>query len=196
MIYEYLFLAILFAYLRAKSFDHLWEVKIKAPYLILSCFVLQLIAMYLYDYSAFTKWFSLFIAASYLLLSIGALINKHLPGFILFSVGMFLNFLVIIINGGRMPVSSKALEAANLSHYIEILESGYRKHQLINEHTMLPFLGDVIPLHLPYALFDKVISIGDVIITFGMCIFFFYTITGIKSYVDIFHKNKKGLEID
>ncbi len=193
MIYEYVVAIIIIAYLKQRYFSSLWDVKIKAPALILGCFIIQVGSMYFYQETpAYAKWFSVLILLSYFLLSIGAWLNRNLPGFRLFSIGMFMNFLVIACNGGRMPVSSKALEAANLSHYIDILETGYKKHQLMNESTILPFLGDVVPLHFPYALMNMVVSIGDLVITFGMCLFFFITITNYKmfSFQDL--RKKKG----
>jgi hypothetical protein len=183
VIYEYVVAIIIIAYLQKKSFSSLWEVKIKAPSLIVGCFIIQVGAMYFYQETpSYARWFLVFILLSYLLLSIGAWMNRNLPGFGLFSIGMFMNFLVIACNGGRMPVSRNALEEANLSHYIDILETGYKKHQLMNESTILPFLGDVVPLHFPYALMNMVVSVGDLVITFGMCLFFFVTITNNKKF--------------
>jgi hypothetical protein len=193
VIYEYVLLTIIIAYSINRNFSSLWEVKIKAPALIFGCFLIQVGSMYFYkDTPTISWWFSLLILLSYLLLSVAAWLNKSLPGFKLFSIGMFMNFLVIASNGGRMPVSSKALEEANLSHYINILESGYRKHQLMNETTILPFLGDVVPLHFPYALMNMVVSVGDLFITLGMCLFFFLTITNSKVFRRK-HKEQAGL---
>jgi uncharacterized membrane protein len=193
VIYEYVVAVIIIAYLKQRSFSSLWEVKIKVPSLIFGCFIIQVGSMYFYQETpTVARWFSVLILVSYLLLSIGAWLNRNLPGFRLFSLGMFLNFLVIACNGGRMPVSSKALEAANLSHYIDILEKGYKKHQLMNESTIFPFLGDVIPLHIPYALMNMVVSVGDLIITFGMCLFFFLTITEMKASPFHFRRKSEG----
>ena len=177
MIYEYVVLTIIIAYSMNRSFSPLWDVKIKAPALIFSCFIIQVGSIYFYkDTPIVASLFSVLIVISYLLLAVGAWLNRALPGFRLFSAGMFMNFLVIVSNNGRMPVSAHALEQANLGHYIEILKMGYKKHQLMNDNTILPFLGDVIPLHFPYALMNMVVSVGDLFITLGMCLFFFITI--------------------
>lgn len=182
VIYEYVLVTIFISFIISRSFASLWEVEIKAPILIFSCFIIQVGSMYVYQDAPLSGWFSALILLSYLLLAIGAWLNRKLPGFRLFSIGMILNLLAIASNDGRMPVASKALETANLSHYIEILQSGYRKHQLMDEATILPFLGDVIPLHFPYALMNIVVSVGDLLITLGMCIFFFVTITQNKFF--------------
>jgi hypothetical protein len=183
MIFEYVVATILISYLLKRSFSALWEVKIKASSLIFGSFIIQIGAMFFYQETAFyARGFLFLITLSYLLLSLGAWLNRDLPGFRIFSFGLFLNFLVIACNGGRMPVSSNALEESNLSHFIEILETGYRKHQLMNDSTVLPFLGDIIPLYFPFALMNMVVSIGDLFITLGMCLFFFLTITESKVF--------------
>lgn len=181
MIYEYVVLTIIVAFIISRSFKGLWEVEIKAPILIFGCFIIQVGSMYFYQNTPVVSVvFSILILMSYLLLAIGAWLNRMLPGFRFFSLGMLFNFVAISTNGGRMPVSDEALEEANLGHYVQMLEEGYRKHQLMTESTILPFLGDVIPLHLPYALMNMVVSIGDLFVTLGMCMFFFMTITQIK----------------
>jgi hypothetical protein len=74
------------------------------------------------------------------------------------------------VNGGRMPVSVEAAQFLG-REYIDALQAGvYGKHQAITRETLLPFLGDIIPLSPPYPR-QQVISIGDVIINVGA--FFF-----------------------
>jgi hypothetical protein len=97
-------------------------------------------------------------------------VNRNQPGFNYILIGVFLNFLVMAVNGGRMPVS---LEAASVldPFYSDILKDGiYGKHQLLTSATHLGFLGDIIPLSNPYPR-EHVISIGDVIMSIGAFIF-------------------------
>jgi hypothetical protein len=97
-------------------------------------------------------------------------VNRQQPGFYYILIGVFLNFLVMAINGGRMPVSLEAASVLDPS-YSEVLQSGiYAKHQLLNSATHLGFLGDIIPLSNPYP-WHKIISIGDVIMNIGGFIF-------------------------
>jgi hypothetical protein len=44
------------------------------------------------------------------------------------------------------------------------------KHFALNDSTILPFLGDIIPISSPYPR-SQVISIGDVIMNFGIFIY-------------------------
>jgi hypothetical protein len=97
-------------------------------------------------------------------------VNRNQPGFNYILIGVFLNFLVMAINGGRMPVSLESALILDPS-YAEALQGGiYAKHQLLTNATRLGFLGDIIPLSNPYPN-AKVISIGDVIMNIGGFIF-------------------------
>jgi hypothetical protein len=75
-------------------------------------------------------------------------------------LGMALNALAIVANGGRMPVSPGAWEAAGLGESAQ-----HSNVRLGAEH--LGFLGDIfaLPAALPLA---NVFSVGDLLIGFGM----------------------------
>ena len=98
-------------------------------------------------------------------------INRNLPGLVLILIGVFLNFLVISVNGGRMPVSAEAAAAID-PMYVEVFkaaitESEYAKHILLTESSNLKFLADIIPLSKPYPI-TQIISIGDVVMNIGI----------------------------
>lgn len=97
-------------------------------------------------------------------------LNRHLKGFQLIFYGVLLNFIVMALNGGRMPVSLEAAQVLD-PMYAEALKSGlYAKHTALVETTRLGFLGDVIPLTSPYPK-QQVISIGDVVMNVGVFLF-------------------------
>lgn len=92
--------------------------------------------------------------------------NRHLPGAIWIVLGLFLNFLVISLNGGFMPGSAAAREIAGMPPL-----SGRTMNIIpLSDTTILPFLGDILPLPkgIPFA---NVFSIGDILITVGGIIF-------------------------
>ncbi|MCA1031395.1 DUF5317 domain-containing protein [Bacillus timonensis] len=107
-------------------------------------------------------------------------INRNYRGMSLILVGVFLNFIVMAVNGGRMPVSAEA--AAILDpYYLQTLKDGlYAKHTLLVESTKLGFLGDIIPLSNPYPR-TQVISIGDVIMNIGVFYFIQYLMVDLKN---------------
>lgn len=89
--------------------------------------------------------------------------NLHLAGMGVLTVGLALNLLAVVVNGG-MPVRPEALVAADVvgaDQLDQIDLAGYR--QLETADDPLPILGDVIPLPIG----RSVVSVGDLIIAFG-----------------------------
>ncbi|MTI69155.1 MAG: hypothetical protein FH751_02725 [Firmicutes bacterium] len=110
-------------------------------------------------------------SASYTLIIIGLILNfkKHSMKIIL--VGTLLNFIVILVNGGKMPVSGDGLALLGLFENLKMLETDSMiTHTLVKDTTKLYFLGDIIPLKKPYPL-PKMISIGDVFLGVGIFTF-------------------------
>ena len=89
-------------------------------------------------------------------------LNRRLPGIWWIIAGFTLNFLVITLNGGFMPVSNAARAFAGLPSVIG------RSHNVIpmTDTTILPWLGDILPLPawMPAA---NVFSVGDVLVVIG-----------------------------
>ena len=107
----------------------------------------------------------------YSLLFVFLLCNRRRPVWPLFAfAGTMMNFLVIVLNGGCMPVSASLLGGA--SERLTLLAQGrIYAYCLMDGSTRLPFLGDVIRLGtktmtLGYA------SIGDVVLCVGVGILF------------------------
>lgn len=87
---------------------------------------------------------------------------------VLVVAGWAMNFAVISLNNG-MPVSARTLERVGLPS--ENIESGdLSKHVELDDDTVLPFLGDVIPLPLIGPL-RKAVSLGDVVMLLGLLVF-------------------------
>lgn len=93
-------------------------------------------------------------------------LNRRLPGVTWIAVGLFLNFLVITVNGGFMPVSSTAREFAGMA----ALNVRDMNVVPMTNSTVLPWLADILPLPalVPFA---NVFSIGDLLIAIGGVIF-------------------------
>lgn len=103
------------------------------------------------------------MVVSYILLLYGLIRNHHLQSLRLILLGVILNALVIVSNGGRMPVDLEAARVANVD--VSSLQAGTdAKHLEIGPGTRLGFLGDVIPL----PVLDRVISVGDIAILLGI----------------------------
>ncbi|WP_041439009.1 MULTISPECIES: DUF5317 domain-containing protein [Thermus] len=100
-----------------------------------------------------------------LLVGYGLYRNRHLKSLYLVLYGLLLNTLVILANGGHMPVSLDTLKKAGIEGWEELLKTrADAVHSLLDESTRLPFLGDVIPL----PPLRKAASPGDLFILAGI----------------------------
>lgn len=115
--------------------------------------------------------------------------NRNQKGFTLVLLGVFLNFLVMAANGGRMPVSLQAASVLD-PYYVDMLKSNaiISKHFLMDASTNLPFLGDIIPLSPPYPR-TQAISIGDIVMNFGIFLYIVHLMTPSKNSSDAKHSN-------
>ena len=88
------------------------------------------------------------------------IVNRSVPGTLVVGIGFLLNLVVITLNRA-MPVSPDAAQAAGVPITREI--QGPR-HEVLTEHSLLPWLGDVVPL----PPLDTVVSIGDIVLAVGI----------------------------
>ena len=102
------------------------------------------------------------LIVTYLVVAAFVLRNRMLPGILIAAVGLAMNVLVISLNGA-MPVSRWAADIAGAESVGN--EIGI-KHEIADQQTTLPLLGDVIPL----PEMGRVISPGDVVLAAGIAI--------------------------
>jgi hypothetical protein len=107
-----------------------------------------------------------FYLVSMAIAALALALNRHLPGLIWIAGGLSLNFLVIALNGGLMPVSPAARQFAGMP----ALTGPTMNVTPMSPETLLPWLGDVLPLPswMPLA---NVYSPGDVVVAIGGVIF-------------------------
>jgi hypothetical protein len=106
----------------------------------------------------------LVLAVSYALLLGFAWVNRRLPAMPVVLLGLALNALVVVANGG-MPVSADAARAAGTIDALPTMRGGPEKHHLMTDQDVLRPLGDVISVPEPVgALF----SVGDVFLYGGL----------------------------
>ena len=106
------------------------------------------------------------LAVSYALLVAFLWVNRRLPAAPLMLIGLVLNLLVVIPNGG-MPVGAAALETAGgSSGLLSPMEDG--KHHVMTDDDVLTPLADVIAVPSPVG---AVMSIGDAFLYVGLMSF-------------------------
>jgi hypothetical protein len=105
---------------------------------------------------------------SYIVLLLAVWYNKKLAGMKIIALGIIFNFVVIVANGGYMPVLLSSLNKAGLNNFALVLKEGtYVTHTLISEKTLFKFLADVIPLPPPIPD-PSVVSVGDFLMFYGV----------------------------
>ena len=107
-------------------------------------------------------------------LAVGIAANRRIVGIELVLLGLLLNAIVILANGGAMPVSADALRLVGRYDYaLQLRDEGPIGHvALATADTVLRPLADIIPLS-PLPLFQTVASVGDLLIAAGMLLIFY-----------------------
>ena len=90
--------------------------------------------------------------------------NRGVRGTGLVGLGLLANALVVGLNGA-MPVDPEASGRARISTQ-DILSGADPRHEISDDGTALPWLGDVIPVLLPGR--PEVVSPGDVLVAAGL----------------------------
>jgi len=170
MLFDVLLLSILIGLLRRGSFKNLSEISIKNIGLIFLSFAIRYLPLMLKG-SLFDVAirYNIYIAViSYILLLVCLFSNLHIKGMWMVALGVFLNFAVITLNGGKMPVSLWAVGVTRMFDLKpQLFDPNYLYHVAINSATRLSFLGDVIPIPPPYPK-PRIFSLGDLAMGIGL----------------------------
>lgn len=103
------------------------------------------------------------LVASAVCMGVFLRLNLLRPGVALLALGFGSNALVVALNGA-MPVSLSTLTRAGLDGSPAQVAADPR-HEVLGAHTVLPWLGDVVPVALPRL--GQAVSPGDVLIAAG-----------------------------
>lgn len=174
MVYDGILLALVVGFIRKGNLRGLAQLKLKWGWVFPLLLIVQIFTfVYQNDIKMLGKASESIYMAVYIIGLLFLYLNRNHKGFMIIFIGVFLNFLVMVVNGGRMPVSEEAATVLD-PMYIQALKDGlYGKHVLLTDSTILGFLGDIIPLAPPYPR-TQVISIGDVVMNIGAFLFIQY----------------------
>ncbi len=122
-----------------------------------------------------TMWQMIVLNLSQIALIALFLLNHHVAGAKLFALGIALNVLVMLANGGWMPVTP---ETANFVHpdrpIVEQTRPSSSKNIILpRSETNLWILSDIIRVTLPWR--RTAVSIGDIVLIVGVAQFIFQT---------------------
>ncbi len=159
---------------RAELDKHRYQsLELNKPGLVLLAFLVQLCIFQLprLGFTLKDNWMAIALVASQILLIIFSLVNLKKPGFYLLAIGTLLNAIVMILNGGWMPMAPKTIsnlypQASSQSWTLGEHLWNSKNIVLDEEMTRLPFLSDrmIIPEWSPYRV---AFSMGDVIMSAG-----------------------------
>jgi len=111
---------------------------------------------------------AIFVGSLVLLLAWTLWHHDELPGIWLVALGLALNLLVAIVNGGRMPV---AAAAASLGPPQLRSQGVFAEYAVVRPGTRLGWLGDWILLPPPLGrLFPQAYSPGDLVSFVGLAV--------------------------
>lgn len=158
--------------LRGGRIANLSELRLKSVWIIFASLILQLLIFP-------TPWSQPLIRigteyvhyASYGLIVVFFILNWRVWELWTMAVGMVLNAIVIMANGGYMPASASALLASGKQKAADQLLNNpdhiYANTLLMSEQTSLNFLGDwlYVPAWVPLA---NAFSIGDLVLMTGL----------------------------
>lgn len=169
MLIEGVLLGIIFGYFRKGRLVNLAFFKFNKLYLLFLGFLIKFGLSYsLVNYNhLFSPRYSFIITLFQYLLIFGFIFyNRKQPFIWVIGIGILLNFIVIGLNFGAMPVSNRILGLASPTIKIGLLKEGlFYTYKLIHKGTILWFLGDIICVSFPLRQF---ISVGDIILALGV----------------------------
>jgi len=170
LIPELILFALLLGWITGGKFSRLADAKIRFGWMIFLPLALYLIC-WLPPFLKLT-WFARTtnVIERAALITVG-IANWRLPGVKLMVVGLILNAIAIVANGGLMPADPQALAAAFGDEYLRhAMTATHVRSAIMDTSTELGFLCDIIAAKRPFVAIPAVYSIGDLVMSVGIFI--------------------------
>ncbi len=168
------------------SLDRLASIRLRAPWLIFLALGIRVA----FELAVGAGWVPpdavrfVLLGLSYGALLLGLWPNLRYPGIPLAFVGVLSNGIVILVNGGRMPIWEPSLLAAGFS----LGDASTSLHVLLPPTLDASFLlhlgplSDVVPIPIP--IVRNVASIGDMFLSAGLAFFLFASAIGRPAWLE------------
>ncbi len=167
-----LVVAVGWALVRGGNLSHLQAISLRRVELALAAFGIQVAVIYL-PLVEWSSWLRVsLLALSYVLLVGFVWSNRQLPGIWLLASGLAANWLVILANGGYMPITYEALVGAGRGYLAANTDAGSvimgsKDILLPMAETRLWFLSDIFVIPPPFPL-STAFSLGDGLVMLGL----------------------------
>ncbi|HHT64478.1 MAG: DUF5317 family protein [Caldicoprobacterales bacterium] len=171
--------AVILGLIRGGRLTNLTRVKLMHPWLVFLSVLLSALLLFLsmFDVALIRPLVMAALLLQYLLLLLFIWYNRHLHYTWVIALGSFLNGLVILLNGGTMPLADLSSYVASDSELANqfLISGNLPLYHIVHENTLLWFLGDVIRIPHP---FSSMISIGDIILYAGVFLLLQHLVAG------------------
>jgi hypothetical protein len=166
-----LLLALVLGIVRGGNVSNLQHLHLRGYGIVLGAVALQSAVIYLPTQTNIPLRVAV-LGISFGLVALFIWLNRNLPGMPLIGVGFLANLLVMMANGGHMPITYEAVVAAGYGRLASpdatgMLIFGSKDILLPAEQTRLGFLSDIFVIPPPFPI-TSVFSVGDVLIALGM----------------------------
>ena len=182
MFLEAIILGVIIGIVRNGNMRNISMLKIRGWYLIILALLLQMFTIFFSNISIVKTYGNYFYVTLAVLIILTLIINLDKKAVWIILIGALLNFVIILMNGFKMPISFQGLELAGLETMIDDIKSGsitnYMSLDEVSNWTK--YFGKYITIPKPYP-FAKVISIGDIFMSLG--VIFFVQGEMIKTYL-------------
>lgn len=150
------------------SISNFLKVRLEKTWIILIAALIMLVIQSTEKRLDFVRdGFVMFQALGFSLLLMGLWFNRRLIGVWGIWLGAFANMLVMLLNGGKMPVSIMAIQQTKIPQELITMDS---KHMVFGsfDEIKLGFLSDVLvpPGILGFGM--RIVSVGDILVALGL----------------------------
>lgn len=173
MYIEAVVIGIVVGMIRNGKFSNIADIRLRGLFLVIISVLVQISPIFLIKFDLLSDYLYMFPFISLVIMSLAILMNISKKGMKIIFLGAILNIAAMGLNNFYMPIDFSSLEWAGLTPILESIKSSsiLAYMNIENASTAGTYLGKILPLPSIYPL-SKVLSIGDILISLGIILFF------------------------